>query len=198
MNIDNNNGFQVGFSARKIPQKEMIPNISDKIQNIVNKLEPDTKNAACQLEEVGEKISNSAYLIDEYVLLPIPKHISDIIEDIKQIYMNKNSSILEYVCRKELSPYNDLYIFKLESVKDKIKKYDKNCVTDSAKQNFYDDMKKLLDSVLCSPSEILDEKNWYMSNDGQKIYNISPHLDGCITRAEYDTTLKMLFDKLFN
>lgn len=198
MNIDNNNRFQIGFSSRKIPKKEMVPNLSVKIQNIIDKLEPDSKNAARQLEKIGEKISNSAYLIDEYVLLPVPRHISDIIEDIKQIYMNNNSSILEYVCRKELSPYNDLHIFKLKVVTDKVKKYNKNNVTDSAKRNFYEDMKKLLDSVFCSPSEILDEKNWYMSNDGQKIYNISPHLDGCITRTEYDTTLKMLFDKLFN
>ena len=196
MNIENNI-YKLGFSARRIPQKTEIQ-ISDKIKDIVSTLEPDSKKAATQLEIIGEKIAPSVYRINEYVLIPAPRYISDIMEDSKPMYMNNNSSILEYICSKELSPYNDLHIFKLQNAQCGIRKYDSNLVTDSAKQNFYADMKKLADSILCNSAEILNEHNWYISNDGHKIYNISPNLSGCITRTEYDTMLKTLFDKLFN
>lgn len=196
MNIENNT-YKLGFSARRIPKKTELQ-ISDKIKDIVSKLDPDLKKAATQLETIGEKIANSVYRIDEYVLIPAPRYISDIMEDFKPMYMNNNSSILEYVGSKGLSPYNDLHIFKLQNAKCGIRKYDRSLVTDSAKQNFYADMKKLADNILCNSAEILNEKNWYISNDGQKIYNLSPNLGGCITRAEYDTMLKTLFDKLFN
>ena len=112
--------------------------------------------------------------------------------------MDNNSGILEYFFQKEISLYNDLHIYRLKGVTGKIEKYDKNFVTDSAKKDFYENMKKLIEYGKCDSSEILNEENWYMSQDGQKIYNISPNIGGYISYHEREKMIKAIFDKLFN
>jgi len=197
MNIDNNDKYELGFSARKITQKT-VNKLPDKIQNIIDNLDPDSKKAAIQLEKLGEKISHSAYKIDEYVFIPASRDITDNINFSRSMYMDNNYGILAYFCQKELSPFNDLHIYRLKNVNGEIKKYDKNMATDSAKQDFYENMKKLIEIGKCDSFEILNEKNWYMTQDGQRVYNISPHLAGYMTFSSKEKVLKMLFDKLFN
>ena len=197
MNIEDSGKYQIGFKMSKVPFKASAQ-LPDNIQKIADNLGNNIKDAAVRLEKAGEKISPTAYRVNEYVFVPAAKHISDIIDETKAMYMDNNLGILEYFCKKEISPYNDLHIYRLKGVTGEIKKYDRTSVTDIAKQDFYENMKKLVENGKCNSSEILNEKNWYMSHDGQKIYNISPDLGGYTAYNERKDLLKELFNKLFN
>ena len=197
MKIEDSDKYRIGFKMTRKPS-DVTAQLPDNIQKIAVDLGSNIKEAAVKLEKVGEKISPTAYRVDEYVFVPAAKHISDIIDETRSMYMDNNSGILEYFCQKEISPYNDIHIYRLKGVTGEIKKYDKDSVTDIAKQEFYENMKKLVENGKCNSSEILNEENWYMSQDGQKIYNISPDLGGYVAYNEREDLLKTLFGKLFN
>ena len=185
--------FQGKYNTVKVQEK--IPEI---IGSIIEKSSKDYKVLEQNLENLCEKIATNTYRLKNYILIPSDINLSEIIDQNALFYMNKKDGILEYFKKIEISPDNILHVFRARNSDENIVKFSAKNVSDSAKQDFYMNLKELIMTGRVDKSEVLNDSAWYMAKDGSQIYTLSPNLNGCTTYSEREKIAETLFNKLFN
>ena len=167
------------------------------ITDLLYGIKKDFKSVQNYLEKNCNEYATNAFKYENYVMIPAEEELSREIERIAlKLDIFGSKSTLRLKDKIELDDKANIYVFAAGD--GKLTKYDKKVVTDSAKTDFYQEMKKLIESGKIDKNEILNDKLWYMTEDGKKIYNLSPNITGNIPYSDQQNTEKKLFDILFN
>lgn len=120
-------------------------------------------------------------------IIPINKHISAM--DIKSM-----PKILYSIRKNE----RDVVLVYDLGTKQKLLPFDKTKVSDRAKSEFYEDIKKLADSKLVDSESILDTGKWFRTEEGSKIFLMNTNIGGYLPDECIEPLKKNVFNLLFN
>lgn len=170
----------------------------DALTRIILDFKDNSEKITDFLNKNCEKYSENAYIYENNVLMQADEYLA---EQLDRLSLNLNvlnsKSTLRFKEKFNISEKEFIYRFSVDNTKNLIE-YNKKNVTDSAKTDFYKEMKNLIETGRVDKNEILNQKYWYCSDDGMSIYNLSPDITGNLINKEKDTVSKQLFDKLFN
>ncbi len=179
----------------KLAEKSDVNSIKDLLYGV----KKDFQTIQKYLKEKCNEYATNAFQYDNYVIIPAKEDSSKEIERVAlKLDIFGSKSTLRLKERIELEDKANLYVFITGDGKKTISRYNSRVVTDSAKKDFYLEMKKLVESGKVDKNEILNDKLWYMTEDGQEIYNLSPNVTGYLPYSDKERVEKNLFDILFN
>ncbi len=171
----------------------------ENLLKIFHNFRGDFKTVKDFLSKSTEEIMTNVYKIDNHLIIPADKYLCESLEASKFFYSgSKFKSILEFKGSLPLENDGAVYIFAPKNINENLIKYNRKNVTDSAKTDYYQDIKGLIEKGNLDATELLNEDLWYMTKNGDKIFNLNPNLDGYTTMQDREGTAKGFFNKLFN
>ena len=184
--------------------KKAEKNMSEKmnmsnISNFLYGVKKDFLSIQTFLRKECNEYTDNVFQYKNYVLMPAKEDLVPEIErEALKLDIFNSSSTIRLKEKIRLENNANLYVFRIGDCKEELYKYNPSFAKDSAKTDFYKEMKRLIEIGKIDKIEISDEKLWYMNKDGRKIYNISPNLTGIIPVSEREAVIKNIFNKIFN
>lgn len=182
--------------SKTIETKSIYP---ENLQRFFSGIQGDFTAVKKLLSESAEEIMTNVYKMDNYLLIPADKYLKESLEASKLFYLgSKSKSILQFQGTLSLENEGMLYIFAPQNVNEILIRYNKKNITDSAKTDYYRDLKNIIEEGKFDASEILNEEFWYSTKGGDRIFILNPCIEGYTALRDREGVAKQLFDKLFN
>lgn len=116
-----------------------------------------------------------------------------------QMYLNKSGikSCPKVLCHIDINGRDGVLVYDL-GTKEKLIPLTKTSASDRAKSEFYEDIKKMIDTKYVDAEELMKSDYWLVTKDGSRILNLKTNLGGYITNEKQEPLKKQIYDILFN
>ena len=187
----------MGLVSKTVETQSIYP---ENLLKIFHNFRGDVQTAKNSLSKCAEEIMTNVYKIDNHLIIPADKYLCESLDALKFFYSSgsNSKSILEFKGTFPLENEGAVYIFAPKNISENLIKYNRKNVTDSAKSDYYQDLKGIIEKGNFDAAELLNEDLWYMTKNGDKIFNLNPHLDGYTAMQDREGVTKVFFNKLFN
>ena len=174
--------------------------MSNDTKHFFNKLRNITdENEILELIQANTtQIGENLYRKENFIIAPTHFVMAEIVEPtIKDINSLNIKSVPKLIYKFDNNATQKVFVYDI-GTNEELHNFDKATLTDRAKTEFYEEIKKMSESKSVDYENIIDTSQWFQNKDGTKIFLLNQNIGGYLTNDKIELLNEVIFNKLFN